>query len=356
MTQNSTESSSNANTENQTVALVNKSPQEQAVEWLTYLYSADVSPDKRQEFIVWVNNSEENRQELKRCQQIWQCIGMTDSAVVWLEQYTDKASVTPLKISPKHRLMKSLVLLISIAASIALLTINSVFTKTTDSLDLIGTEMVFNSSIGENRHFTLTDGSQITLAGNSSIIVKISEQARHVNLLRGSAYFDIAHDTSRVFSVTAQHTQVRVRGTAFEVKRSPDDVIKISVHRGLVDVANLPEQGIIDEQVLQMHANEQLHTDINGAFITDITQFDPKIEFSWLDKRLIYDNTPLKNVIMDINRYAKKPVVILDKSLKELPITASFTFEQIDQMLAGLAVAYPIILTEEDTRNILTKQ
>ena len=173
---------------------------------------------------------------------------------------------------------------------------------------------------------------------------------------KGSAYFDVSHDPSRVFSVTAQQTQVRVRGTAFEVKYSPNNSLKISVQRGLVDVADLPETAEQREQVLQLRPNEQLHTDIQGRFISPITVFQPETEFAWLKQRLIYDNVPLKNVIMDINRYVKKPVIILDNSINELPITASFTFEQIEPMLDGLASAYPITLTHEATRSVLTEE
>jgi transmembrane sensor len=354
MKSKNTESRAN-NTEDQTVTLDSDSSQDQAREWLTYLYTADVSPGKHDEFIRWINNSDENRQKFKLSQKLWQTIGMTDSAVDWLEQHTHQISVLPLKSTRKHRLPKLVALLSSIAASIVLLAMNGVFI-TTDSLKTPVTETVFTSPIGENRSFTLSDGSEVTLAGNSSITVDLGQHKRQVKLRKGSAYFAVSHDSSRVFSVTVQNTQVRVRGTEFEIRLATDSVIKISVKHGLVDVVDMTEDGIVDEQVLQLHANEQLWTNMNGAFITDATLFDPETEFSWLNKRLTYDNVPLKDVIMDINRYVKKPVVILDESLNEFPITASFTFKQIDQMLASLSEVYPITLIEEDTRNILTKQ
>lgn len=354
MKSKNTESRAN-NTEDQTVTLDGDSSQDQAREWLTYLYTADVSPGKHDEFIRWINNSDENRQKFKLSQKLWQTIGMTDSAVDWLEQHTHQISVLPLKSTRKHRLPKLVALLSSIAASIVLLAMNGVFI-TTDSLKTPVTETVFTSPIGENRSFTLSDGSEVTLAGNSSITVDLGQHKRQVKLRKGSAYFAVSHDSSRVFSVTVQNTQVRVRGTEFEIRLATDSVIKISVKHGLVDVVDMTEDGIVDEQVLQLHANEQLRTNMNGAFITDATLFDPETEFSWLNKRLTYDNVPLKDVIMDINRYVKKPVVILDESLNEFPITASFTFKQIDQMLASLSEVYPITLIEEDTRNILTKQ
>lgn len=327
----------------------------EAREWLTYLYSGHTCATKRDEFITWLNHNEENRHAFSQSQKVWQTLGMTDSAVRWIEQHASQNSEPSTFTRSKSRLITSASMLAAMAASIALLVVNGVFT-TTNSLEITQPPTAFTSSIGENRHITLNDGTDVTLAGNSSILVVINRNERRVNLRKGSAYFDVTHDPSRVFTVTAQHTEVRVRGTAFEVKRSLNNSLKVSVKRGLVDVADLPEQEDQSEHILQLRPNEQLRADINGGFISPITQFNPETEFAWLNERLIYDNVALKNVIMDINRYVKKPVVILDESIKELPITASLTFAQIEPMLAALASAYSIRLTHEDTRSILTKE
>lgn len=336
-------------------ASISSSPQDRAREWLTYLYSGHTTATKRDEFVVWLNSSDENKQAFTRSQKVWQTIGMTDSAVEWMQQHAAQQPATVPKAKPTRVLAKSLMALSAMAASVALLVFNGVF-NTTTHLTLPQPQTAFTSPVGQNRHITLSDGSDITLAGNSSILVAITDDERRITLRKGSAYFDVSHDPSRVFSVTAQQTQVRVRGTAFEVKYSPNNSLKISVQRGLVDVADLPETAEQREQVLQLRPNEQLHTDIQGRFISPITVFQPETEFAWLKQRLIYDNVPLKNVIMDINRYVKKPVIILDNSINELPITASFTFEQIEPMLDGLASAYPITLTHEATRSVLTEE
>jgi transmembrane sensor len=341
--------------EHQTGSLIEDTPQTQAREWLTYLYSGHITSGKREEFIRWIDSNEENRKAFRHSHDVWKTIGMTDSAVEWLEQYSSQNSIVQLQFKPKHSFAKLAVLLSGIAASVAFLVLNDAL-ETTDSLKITPLVTVFNSPVGGNRTITLSDGSDVTLAGNSSISVYINQHARRITLRKGSAYFDVTHDPTRIFSVTAQHTQVRVRGTAFEVKHSIDNAIKVSVQRGLVEVADLPEQGVADEKIIQLRENEQLRANSSGAFITEVTQFNPQSEFSWLSERLIYDDIPLKTVIMDINRYAKKPVVILDESINDLSITASFTFEQIDQMLAGLAFAYPITLIEEDTRSVLVKQ
>ena len=345
---NATALNSNHNTE-----LPASSAKVQAREWLTYLYSDDISSKKREEFLIWLNSSEENKTAFKRSHEVWQTIGMTDSAVQWIQQHTVTQAETVKPTKSKGVFAKSLLVFGAMAASVALLVFNGVF-NTTTHLEIPQPLTAFTSPVGQNRNITLSDGTDVTLAGNSSILVAINQNERRVTLRKGSAYFDVTHDPSRVFSVSAQQTEVRVRGTAFEVKYSANNNLKISVERGLVDVADLPESPDQEEQVLQLRPNEQLRTDIQGRFISAITIFQPETEFSWLNQRLVYDDVPLKNVIMDINRYAKKPVVILDDSINELPITASFTFEQIEPMLEGLAAAYPIALTHEANRSVLT--
>jgi transmembrane sensor len=334
-------------------------PHSQARKWLTDLYAGKCDANQRKKFILWIKSNEANGDAFRHSLQVWNTIGMTDSAVDWLEQHVARDPVVVLIPKPKpkfkHRFAKSTMWLSSIAASIILIAVTAVY-HSPRTLEITPPAIAFNSPIGQNRSITLSDGSDVILAGNSSILVDISQDTRRIILQKGGAYFDVSHDPSRLFLVTTEHLQVRVRGTAFAVKHSADNAIKVSVQRGLVEVVDLPEQGTADEQMLQLRANQQVRAAFNGTFITEVTQFNNETEFAWLSGRLIYDDIPLKTVVVDINRYAKKPVVILDESINDLAITASFTFEQIDQALDGLAAAYPIILIEENERKVLTKQ
>ena len=331
-----------------------KSTKVQAREWLIYFNSGQTTKEQRDNFVLWFNENNANKKAFKQSYKVWQTIGITDSAVEWLQQYANQNSVTLPTKKSKNTFAKSTLWLTGIAASVLFIVVNNTF-KATNTLEVTAPEIVFTSPVGKNRSITLSDGTSVTLAGNSSISVNINQHERHILLHKGSAYFDVIHDSERVFSVSAQQTEVRVRGTAFEVKHSTDNELKISVKRGLVDVADLPEQGNKDENIVQLHPNEQLRTNKNGAFINEVTHFNPETEFAWLNARLIYDNVPLENVILDINRYIKKPVIVLDESINKLPITASFTFDQIEPVLTGLVAAYSITLTEEDNRTVLTK-
>jgi RNA polymerase sigma factor (sigma-70 family) len=64
----------------------------------------------------------------------------------------------------------------------------------------------------------LPDGSDITLDADSRVVATFYGARRELQLLRGAAYFAVAHDAGRPFSVRAAGTLVTVLGTRFSVE------------------------------------------------------------------------------------------------------------------------------------------
>ena len=77
------------------------------------------------------------------------------------------------------------------------------------------------TATGESRTVTLADGSQVNLSGGSAIGVDITSEERRVRLLSGEAFFDVAHDAARPFTVEAGEARIVVLGTAFDVALDP---------------------------------------------------------------------------------------------------------------------------------------
>ena len=63
---------------------------------------------------------------------------------------------------------------------------------------------------------------------------------------------------------------------------------------------------------------------------------------NWRSGYLTYNNVPLSTVIADANRYAQLDIVIIDKAVGELTVTASFNSAEIKKMIDSLAVVLPI--------------
>ena len=94
--------------------------------------------------------------------------------------------------------------------------------------------------IGEFRTVTLSDFSRVTLNTNSRISVAYNEQSeiRRIHLLQGEAFFDVAKDPLRPFVVNVNGKEIRVVGTAFNVK-SNSGYLEVLVKEGIVDFVDL---------------------------------------------------------------------------------------------------------------------
>src|SRR5205823_4691644 len=73
------------------------------------------------------------------------------------------------------------------------------------------------TAAGERRVVTLSDGSQVQLDSLSELQVRYSGQTRALELIKGQARFDVAHETGRPFEVNAASRKVVALGTAFNI-------------------------------------------------------------------------------------------------------------------------------------------
>lgn len=98
-----------------------------------------------------------------------------------------------------------------------------------------------NTGIRQIKKLTLPDGSIIHLNANSTIRVptQLGHHRRAVFLDEGEAYFEIARDSLRPFTVQTQALRVEVLGTAFNVKsyKTMKDVT-VAVQHGRVQVSH----------------------------------------------------------------------------------------------------------------------
>jgi TolA-binding protein len=102
---------------------------------------------------------------------------------------------------------------------------------------------------GDSTSVTLLDGSKLQLGPRSELVVRQSQPAAMtLALSRGQADLDVEHVEGRTFTVVAGDVQVRVVGTQFSVKSTPEGAgsrIEVSVLRGAVEVQSARRPGIV---------------------------------------------------------------------------------------------------------------
>jgi len=104
---------------------------------------------------------------------------------------------------------------------------------------------VYTTGVGEQHLITLGDGSVIELNAQSRIRIRYHTREREVDLLRGQALFNVAHDATRPFIVYTAGSQVRAIGTQFDVYQKPAET-KVSVIEGTVAVLPITQHESVD--------------------------------------------------------------------------------------------------------------
>lgn len=165
----------------------------------------------------------------------------------------------------------------------------------------------------EPSSWSLASGDRITLDASSAVIDDTSEELRHVTLLRGAAFFDVARD-QRAFIVQSRAVEVTVLGTSFEVGETGDGVI-VTVATGSVQVD-------VDGETWQLEPGQQLiWSDTRGARFDTV---DIANAASWRQDTLASEGITVAELADTLDRRMSGRILIMDARLRKRTIAGSF--------------------------------
>lgn len=172
----------------------------------------------------------------------------------------------------------------------------------------------YMSEFGEQRSVTLGDGTRVTLNTASEIEVRMRKDHRRVRLVQGEALFDVAHDPTRPFDVSAGSAEVRAVGTQLNVDTRPQQTT-ITVVEGRV--------AFISGQAPVLVAGDRLVVSASGkALVSHDVNVDAAL--AWTRHELLFENRPLGEVADEFNRYNRARITIEGASLRSQEVTGVF--------------------------------
>lgn len=175
---------------------------------------------------------------------------------------------------------------------------------------------------GQPKDIFLPDGSIVTLNEGSTLSYpsQFDESNRQVEL-KGEGYFDITHNASQPFIVNSGKVNVRVLGTAFNVKAKPDDEqVEVTVARGKVQVSENSKE---DRALGTITANQQISYDIATGNFTQ-TNLEAEKATEWKPAQYTMDNVTLTEAARIIKKRFDKEVVFEGEEQPDYTFTASF--------------------------------
>lgn len=186
------------------------------------------------------------------------------------------------------------------AACIGIITISTFYFTRNQSLHTEispNHELVIKSiPAGMKSTILLNDGSKVVLNSGSTISYPASftDTSRTITL-NGEAYFDVAKDKTRPFSVIANGTITTALGTSFNVN-SRDSMCKISLAAGKVMITSQHSGRADTEETIMLSPGEAL--EVNHATGTKRKSiFDPNADLLWKDGILYFKEASVKEVI-----------------------------------------------------------
>lgn len=292
---------------------------EEALSWFVKMNSGDVSVEDEEAHRSWLKTSEANRSEYAKLGAVWS--NLDDVA-----DPRNNYGPSNLEVIETNQISRRRFISVgAIAASLAVITTVALVSE-------FSTEQ-YSTSIGEQRNITLVDGSQIMMDAGTTLELKFTHNERRLHLLRGRAFFDVAKDKGRAFTVEANGGTATALGTRFTVHHWDEDVT-VSVEEGTVAVfaPNSQNANVTMRQKVSYRENN----------LSAVRDYDEGTEAAWRNGKLLFEDQPLRQVVADLNRYRPGIIYIIDPALNKLRVSGLFEVNNVESALDAIRYSLPV--------------
>jgi transmembrane sensor len=208
----------------------------------------------------------------------------------------------------------------------------------------------YETRIGGFSRIVLEDGSVVDLNTDTEVRVRLGSDQREVRLVRGEGRFQVAHDTSRPFTVSAADAAVRAVGTAFTVRLHDSEQVDVLVAEGKVAVASP-----------LVPAAPPLVAGEAAVVLPDrvsVSRVEPQLlarRLAWTTGQLEFRGETLREAVTEFNRYNRRQVRLGDESLGTLRVGGNFAATDPESFAGALASAFKLRIALDDTNEIVLR-
>lgn len=191
----------------------------------------------------------------------------------------------------------------------------------------------YTTAIGEQLTVALSDGSRVVLNTHSSVSVEYKDDARELALLSGEAFFEVASNKLRPFSVDTGSARVTALGTAFNIMRDAD-TSEITVTEGVVEVREQLQVQSRAPETRVVHADMRVASARGG--LDQPSPADPYRVTAWQHGKLPADGMNLAQLVNELQRYHKQRVLIGSRELAQRTMSGVFDLSKPDSIVKAL--------------------
>jgi transmembrane sensor len=301
---------------------------DQALEWVLKRQSGEVDQDALN---AWLSEGADRGAALAKVMALYDCPTLTVATAQTAQkgqasQATQMAAVVINGAETGRRRwpLLPLALAASIAAALAVPLLGSDW--------LIGLEADYRTGAGEVVAIDLPDGSRMQMNSQTAVSLDFAGARRAVRLLEGEAFFEVAHDATRPFTVTAGYAMVKVTGTAFDVARGDEaDVVHLESGRVML----IHDEGEADG--VEMSPGQTASVD--HSQIAFLPSSDSESRLAWREGWIQLSAVPLHTALSEIGRHTDLSIVTLPAASLNTPVSGSFRIDEAYAAIASVVTA-----------------
>ena len=178
---------------------------------------------------------------------------------------------------------------------------------------------------------TLSDGTRVWLNSETSIQypVVFGTKERRV-FIQGEAYFEVAKDAKKPFTVQFMSSSVTVLGTSFNIRAYPEEKqSQTTLAEGSVRIYS-PGSSML------LKPGEQAEVSaLSGEMVKQ--EVEVKNFTSWKDGRFVFEQQPLEDIMRTLERWYDIRVIFRDEGAKRISLSGNLKrygdFSQVMNML-----------------------
>lgn len=308
------------------------SVQEEAAAWIARIDREGARPELVAEFEAWQAQSPRHAQAAQELAALW----------IDLDDLAKTAPARPASASGRRRVLAAGA---AMAASVALAAGLWMAQRPAASPTL------YDAPVGTHRVIALDDGSKIDLNTGGQVEVRYTGTTRDIRLLKGEAYFEVAPDAARPFSVYAQSGVVRALGTAFAVRLDGDEV-EVTLTKGVIELAKLDVPASLEQasaaprrRLATLSAAmgaESATIAPDGGLSREAGAEEADRKLAWRRGMLVFAGETLPEVVADVSRYTDMDIEIADPALNDLRVAGNFKAGEVEAMLEALQTGFGV--------------
>lgn len=310
----------------------------EAAAWIARLHGPDRTKEVEDGLRRWLAEDPEHTAAFELLTDVWEKAAHLSRARI-------RPTTTPRRVRARVRMARAALA----AVVIALVMVSDLHRPSTR---LIAT------GIDQLRTVVLADGTRIRLDADTRLLVRYGRQSRHVVLMKGQAYFAVAHRADRPFIVTAAGHAIRDIGTQFDVQRD-GNVLAVTLVEGEVTVSAQPAmlRSIRETSAAAPHAgplrspsptsDARAVTLAPGERLTFNGPGPPKIDWpavtrvtAWERGEVPLENISLAEAAAELNRYSRQRIVIHDPAVGAIRVSGIVQAGASSSFAAAVAKAY----------------